>query len=128
MLAQHRPDAEGGEGEQRPPRRPDARRAVVRGRVLFQFADALAKLGGQAVQLRNGDGGLVLALLQRGHEALVHLEQEAAGALIPLHLPWKKENPKLNTDKKENEIFLIYKEIQMGSVANQPLHKPKTEH
>ncbi len=86
MLAQHRPDAEGGEGEQRPPRRPDARRTVVRGRVLLEFADALAKLGGQAVELRNRDGGLVLALLQRGHEALVHLEQEAAGTLISLHL------------------------------------------
>ncbi len=101
MLAHHRPDAEGGEGEQRAPRRPNARRTVVGGRVLFQFADALAKLGGQAVELRDGDGGLVLALLQRGHEALVHLEQEAAGALISLHLSWKKE---------------------------QPLHEPKTEH
>ncbi len=90
MLAQHRPDAQGGEGEQRAPRRPDARRTVVRGRVLFQFADALAKLDGQAVELRNRDGGLVLALLQRGHEALVHLEQEAAGALISLHLPEKR--------------------------------------
>ncbi len=87
MLAQHRPDAEGGEGEQRAPRRPNARRTVVRGRILLQFADALAKLGGQAVQLRDGDSGLVLALLQRGHEALVHLKEEAARALISLHLP-----------------------------------------
>jgi hypothetical protein len=28
-----------------------------------------------------------------------------------------------NTDKKENEIFLIYKEIQMGSVAKSFIRK-----
>jgi hypothetical protein len=29
----------------------------------------------------------------------------------------------MNTDKKENKIFLIYKEIQMGSVAKSYMRK-----
>jgi len=40
---------------------------------------------------------------------------------------WKKatstKNPRLCTDKKENEIFLIYKEIQKGSVAKSYMRK-----
>ncbi len=35
----------------------------------------------------------------------------------PLHTPFPR------TDKKENEIFLIYKEINMGSVAKSYMRK-----
>jgi hypothetical protein len=35
----------------------------------------------------------------------------------PLHTPFPR------TDKKENEIFLIYKEINMGSVAKSYVRK-----
>jgi hypothetical protein len=33
-------------------------------------------------------------------------------------------NPIVYTDKKENKIFLIYKEIQMGSGAKSYMRKP----
>ena len=68
------------------PRLPYARRVLAVLRLGLQLPDARAQLAGEPVQLGDGDGGLVLALLERGHEALVHLEQEGARALISLHL------------------------------------------
>jgi hypothetical protein len=41
----------------------------------------------------------------------------ARGGLLYHRHPWMKQLGKQYTDKKENQIFLIYKEIQGGAVA-----------